>query len=74
MNLVKGSLVERGTKGRVEVSGGVKALVKASLLSTLNLLTRLWLANSSYFPIKLAGGLTQKLCQARDPRAVAIKI
>ena len=74
MNLVKKSLVEEGTRGGVKASGGVEALVKASLLLTLNLLTGLWPANSSCSPIRLAGRLTQELCQAQDPRTIAIEI
>ena len=66
--------MKRETRGRVEASGKVKALVETLLLPTLNLLTGPWPASSSCSPIRLAGGLMQKLHQAQDLGAIAIEI
>ena len=74
MNLVKRSLVEERIRGGVGASKGVGALVGASLLPALNRRTRLWPASSSCSPVGLAGGLTQRLCQARDPGAIVMEI
>ena len=63
MNLVKRSLMKRRIKGRIRAFKKIKALVKALLLSTLNLLIKPWLASSSYFLLKLAKRLTQGLYQ-----------
>ena len=57
INLVKKFLVEGGTRGGVGAFRGVKALVGASLLLTLNPRTGLWPVSSSYSLVKLAGGL-----------------
>ena len=61
MNLVKKSLVERGIRGGVGAFGGVEALVRVSSLSTLNLRTGPWPANSFCSPMESTGGLTQGL-------------
>ena len=61
MNLVKRSLMEGGKKKRVIASAGIGALIGILLLRILNLLTWLWLANSSYSLIGLARELTQGL-------------
>ena len=68
MNLVKRSLEVRGTRGRMEVSGGIGAL----LLPALDPLTGPWTpASSSSCPAGLTELLTQKLQQAQDPEAIA---
>ena len=61
MNLVKRSLVEGGIRGGKKASGGVKASIRASLLSALNPRTGPWPASLSYSSVRLAGGLTQRL-------------
>ena len=70
INLVKRSLVEEGIRGGVGASGGVEA----SLFPALNPQTGPWPASLSCSLVGLAGELTQGLCQARDPRAIAIEI
>ena len=74
MNLVKRFLVEEGTRGGIGASGGVKALIGASLLPVLNLRTGPWPVSSSCSPIGSAGGLTQGLRQIQDLGAIAIEI
>ena len=74
MNLVKRSLIKKGTEGRIGASKGVSALIRASLLLTLNSWTRPWLANSSYFLVGLIRRLTQGLHQAQDSGAIAMEI
>ena len=66
--------MEEGTRGGVGAFGGVRALVEASLLPALNPRTGLWPASSSYSLVGSAGGLTQGLRQAQDPRAIAMEI
>ena len=61
MNLVKKSLVEGGTRGRIRASGGVRASVGASLLPALNPQTGPWPANSSCSSMKSVEELTQGL-------------
>ena len=72
--MVKRSLVERGTRGGVGASRGVGALVGASLLPALNPRIGPWPASLFYSLVESAGGLTQELCQAQDPGAIAMKI
>ena len=74
MNLVKKSLVEEGTRGRVRASGGVKVLIKASLLPALNFRTRHRLASSSCSLVESVERLTQRFRQARDPGAIIMEI
>ena len=74
MNLVKKSLVERETRGRVRAFEEIEALLRASLLSMLNLLTRPWPASLFCSLVKLAGELTQKFCQILDPGTIAMEI
>ena len=66
--------MEERTKGGVGVSGGVGALVGASLLPALNLRTGLWPASSSCSPVGSVGRLTQGLCRAQDLGAIAMEI
>ena len=73
-NLVKRSLVEEGTRGRVGASREVGALVGVLLLPALNSRTGPWSASLSCSPIGLAEGLMQGLRQARDPGAIAMEI
>ena len=70
MNFVKRSLEGRGTRSGVVTSGGVEALVGASLLPTLDFLAGLWLASSSSSSVELAGVLMQRLRRAQNPRAM----
>ena len=58
MNLVKRFLVKRGIRDKIETLKEVKALVGASLLITLNFLTKLWLASLSYSLIRFTERLT----------------
>ena len=63
MNLVKNSLIKGGIRGRIRVFKEVGALVGASLLLTLNLLTKPWPISLSYSLVKSAKGLIQGLHQ-----------
>ena len=67
-------MVEGGIRDGVGVFGEVKASVRASLLPVLNPWTGLWPANLSYSSVRLAERLTQRLCQAQDPEAIAMEI
>ena len=58
MSLVKRSLVKREIRDKIKASEGIEALVKALLLSILDLLTRLWPASPSSFLVGLAEKLT----------------
>ena len=66
--------MEEGIRGGVGASGGVRALVGASLLPALNPRTGPWPASSSCSPVGSAGGLTWGLCRAQDPGAIAMEI
>ena len=55
--------VEKRTKGGIEASGGIRALVRTLSLSILNLLTGPWPPSLSCSPVGLAGGLMQGLRQ-----------
>ena len=69
MNLMKKFLVG-GTWDRVRALGKVRAL----LLPASNLFTGPWgSVNSFYFPMRLARGLSQKLCQIQDPKVISKK-
>ena len=74
MNLVKRSSVKEETRGGIKAFGGIGASVGALSLTALNPRTGFWRASSSYSPVRLAGGLTQGLYQARDPGAIAMEI
>ena len=74
MNVVKRSLMEGGTRGRVRAFGGVEASVEASSLPALNPRIGPWPASSSYSSMGSAGGLMRGLRRAQDPGAIAIKI
>ena len=74
INLVKRSLVEERTRGRVGAFRGVKALVGALSLPAVNSWIGPWPASSSYSPMRLAGRLTQELRRARDPGAIVMEI
>ena len=59
------------------IKGGIGASkrVGASLLPISDLFAGSWgPASSSCSPVRSAGRLLQGLCQARDPRAIAIEI
>ena len=70
MKFVKMTLVG-GTRGGVEVSGGVRAL----LLPVSDLSAEPWgQASSSYSPVKSAGGLLQRLYWIQDPETITIEL
>ena len=60
MNFVKRFLVEKKLKSGIKTSREIGALVKALLLSTLDLLTEFWSPNLSCFLVRLAGKLIQR--------------
>ena len=60
-------------RGEVEVFRGVRALVRALLLPTLDFLAGPYLMSLFCF-IRLAKELIQKLRQARDSTAIAINL
>ena len=74
MNLIKRSLIEGGTRDRVEASGEVETLVGASSLPALNPQTGPWPASSFYSPMGSAGELTRGLHQVRDSGAITMEI
>ena len=74
MNLVKRSSVEGGIKSRVRAFRGVRSLIEASLLLTLNFLTRPWPISLSCFLIGLVRGLMQGLGQVQDFEAIVMEI
>ena len=74
INLIKRSLIEKGTRDGVGASGEIKALVGASLLPTLNLETELWPASSLYSLVGLVGGLMQGLRRIQNSRAIIMEI
>ena len=60
-----------GIRGRVEASGGIRAL----LLPASDFPARLWkLANLSCSPVRLARGLLQKFRQAQNPEVIAMEM
>ena len=59
------------TRNKVEALKGIKALVKALSLPTLDLYTGPWPVSLFYFSVKSAGGLTQRLYQTQDTGAIA---
>ena len=72
INMVKRFLEVRGTRDRVGVFRGVRALVETSLLLALDPFARPWApASLSSSPAGLTGVLTQGLWQAQDPGAIA---
>ena len=74
MNLIKKFFIEERTRGGVEASGAVRALVGASLLPIFNLFTRFWLESLFFSLIRLARGLTQELYLVWDLGAIAMEI
>ena len=71
---MKKFLMKRGIRGGVRASKEVRALVRTLSLPILNFRIRFWLTSSSYSLIGLAKELMQRLHQARNLGAIAIKI
>ena len=65
------------TKGGIRALREVRALkrIGASLLTASDFFIGPWRPASSFCsPVGSAGGLLQRLCQARDPGAIAMEI
>ena len=75
INLIKKFLVERGIRGGIRASEGVRTLLRASLLPTLDPFAGFWALPSLFCSSTgLFGGLTEGLRQVQDPRAIAIEL